>query len=165
MALFHLAQLNVARAIAPLDGPELAGFMAELDRINALAEAAPGFVWRLQGDSGNATDLSIGDDPRFIPNMSVWRSPEELFHFVYRTAHTQVMARRREWFEKMETMHQVLFWVPAGHLPTLEEAMDRLDHLDRHGPSATAFTFKARFPHPGKDGGSHDMKPEPYCSI
>jgi hypothetical protein len=75
------------------------------------------------------------------------------------------MARRREWFEKMETVHQVLFWVPAGHLPTLQEAMNRLDHLNRHGPSPTAFTFKARFPHPGKEGGPHDMKPEPYCSV
>ena len=161
---WHLAQLNVARAFAPLDSQVLADFMAALDRINALAEATPGFVWRLKSSSGSAVDVRYGDDDRLIVNMSVWRSPEELFDFVYRSAHTAVMQRRRQWFEKLGEAHQVLFWVPVGHVPSLEEAMARLDELGQRGPSPSAFTFKARFPPPGNTEGSTDMKPEPYCT-
>lgn len=161
---WHLAQLNIARALEPLDSPLLADFMSELDRINALAEAAPGFVWRLQGASGNATDVRVGDDPRMIVNLTVWQSPEELFDFVYRSAHTAVMSKRRQWFEKMAEAHQVLFWVPANHRPTLQEALDRLDTLRRLGPTEQAFTFKARFAPPGSGDPPRDMKPEPYCT-
>jgi hypothetical protein len=159
---WHLAQLNVARPLAPTDSPRLADFMAQLDEINALAEASPGFVWRLAGSGGNATDLRTDHDPTLLVNMSVWATAEQLFDFVYRTAHTKVMVRRREWFEKME-MFQVLFWVPAGHQPTVAEAMDKLAHLRAHGPSAAAFTFKQRYPAPDTAGGPIDMKPEPYC--
>jgi hypothetical protein len=161
---WHLAQLNVARAIAPLDSAVLVDFMMALERINALADAAPGFVWRLQTSSGSSVDVRYGDDDRFIVNMSVWRTPEELFDFVYRTAHTAVMQQRRRWFEKASEAHQVLFWVPVGHVPSVEEAMSRLDELRRRGPSPAAFTFKARFPPPGTAGSSTDMKPEPYCT-
>jgi hypothetical protein len=160
---WHIAQLNVARALEPLDSPPLAEFMAALNGVNALAEASPGFVWRLKGDSGNATDIKVDPDPNFIVNMSVWESVEALFEFVYRSAHTKVMARRREWFEKPAEAFQVLWWVPAGHRPTIEEAMGRLQHLRRHGPSAYAFTFKERYPVPYVGGTPEDMRPEPYC--
>lgn len=161
--IWHIAQLNVARAVAPLDSPTLAEFTAALDGINALAEASPGFVWRLKSDSGNATDIKVGDDPNFIVNMSVWTSVEALFDFVYRTSHTKVMARRREWFEKPAEAFQVLWWVPAGHRPTVDEALARLQQLRRHGPGPDAFTFKERYPAPGEMGQPTDMRPEPYC--
>ena len=148
MTGYHLAQFNLARAIAPLDDPELADFMARLDEINALAETSPGFVWRLQSDSGNATDIRAFDDPRMLVNMSVWSSAEALFDYVYRSGHGKVMARRREWFEPMAGPYTVLWWVPAGHRPTVEEANDRLGHLKDHGPTAEAYTFKQRFPAP-----------------
>ncbi len=160
---WHIAQLNVATAVAPLDSPALADFMAALDDVNALAEASPGFVWRLESDGGNATDIRVGDDPKFIVNMSVWSSVEALFQFVYRSMHTKVMARRRDWFDKPVEAYQVLWWVPAGHAPTLDEAMARLAHLRAHGPSAHAFTFKERHPAPDGGGAPVDMKPEPYC--
>ena len=159
---WHIAQLNVARAVAPLDSPELAEFMAALDGVNALAEATPGFVWRLKSDSGNATDIKVENDPKFIVNISVWATVEQLFEFV-RSAHTKVMVRRREWFEKPGAAFQVLWWVPAGHQPTIEEAMARLSYLRQHGPTAYAFTFKERYPVPYVGGTPEDMKPEPYC--
>jgi hypothetical protein len=160
---WHIAQLNVATAVAPLDSPELADFMAALDGINALAEASPGFVWRFMSDTGNATDVRASDDPKFIVNMSVWRSVEALFEFVYRSVHTKVMGRRREWFGKPDQAYQVLWWVPADHRPSLAEALDRLEHLRQHGPTPHAFTFKDRYPAPGGAGGPVDMAPEPYC--
>ena len=150
MNAWHIAQLNVGRAVAPPGSPELADFMAALDRINALAESSPGFVWRLQSASGNATDILVSDDPRALINMSVWRSTEALFAFVYRSGHSDVMKRRREWFEKPVEAHQVLWWVPAGHIPTIEEALGRLAHLRREGPTERAFTFSQRYP---PDGG------------
>ena len=159
---WQLAQLNVGRLLAPLDSPQLADFVNQLDAVNALAEASPGFVWRLVGASGNATDLRANDDADLLVNMSVWTSAEALFDFVYKSMHTKVMVRRREWFEKMAVM-QVLWWVPAGHIPTIAEAMTRLRLLERNGPSPDAFTFKHRYPDPGQLGGPTDMKPEPYC--
>jgi len=146
MSQWHIAQLNVGRAVAPPGSPELADFMAALDRINALAESSPGFVWRLQSASGNATDILVSDDPRSLVNMSVWSSVESLFAFVYRTAHTELMKRRREWFEKPAQAHQVLWWIPAGHIPTIEEALQRLADLRRNGPTKRAFTFSQRYP-------------------
>ena len=160
---WHIAELNVGRAVAPLASPPLAEFMAALQGINALADRSPGFVWRLQSASGNATDIRVGADDRFIVNMSVWQSVEALFEFVYRSAHNKVMVRRREWFEQPKAAYQVLWWVPAGHIPSVEEAMARLDHLRAHGPTAYAFTFKERYPMPGLPGVPEDMKPEPYC--
>lgn len=163
MSKWHIAQLNVGRAVAPPGSPGLADFMAALDRVNALAESSPGFVWRLQSSSGNATDILASDDPRFLVNMSVWSSVEALFGFVYRSGHTDVMKRRREWFEKPAEAYQVLWWVPAGHIPTVQEALERLAHLRREGATERAFTFSQRFPAPGDSGSPEDMKPEPYC--
>ena len=147
MTGFHLAQINVGRLRAPVDDPMIADFAANLDRINALAESQPGFVWRLKGEGNNATDLHPTDDPLLIPNMSVWTDLDALAAFVYRTAHREVMRRRREWFEAMET-YMALWWVPVGHTPTPAEGMARLAALERLGPTAEAFTFKAPFPAP-----------------
>ena len=144
----HLAQINIGRALAPLDHPLLSGFMSRLDEINALADASPGFVWRLQSESGNATDIQAFADPRMLINLSVWESLESLFQFVYRSGHTAVMAQRREWFEQSASPYMALWWVPAGHLPSVEEALGRLDDLERHGPTPEAFTFKQHFAAP-----------------
>ena len=160
---WHIAQLNLARAVAPLDSPQLAAFVAALEEVNALGEASPGFVWRLKGDVGNATDVKVSDDPNVIVNMTVWELVEALFQFVYRSGHTTFMVRRREWFEKPVEAYQVLWWVSAGVYPTIEEGMARLDHLRKNGPMPHAFTFKERHPAPGETGDATDMKPEPYC--
>lgn len=145
---YHLAQLNIARAVAPMDDPRLAEFVARLDEINALADSSPGFVWRLQSDSGNATDIQAYDDPKMLVNLSVWESLESLFGYVYRSGHAKVMTRRKEWFDRMEGPYVVLWWVPAGHRPSVEEAKARLDHLSLHGPTPWAFSFKRSFPAP-----------------
>jgi hypothetical protein len=158
---WHIAQLNVARAAAPLDSPRMAEFMAALAGVNALAETSPGFVWRLV----DATGVSVPTDPGVLVNMSVWQSVEDLFAFVYRSAHTPFMVRRREWFQPAGGPYQVLWWVPAGAAPpTVDEAMARLAHLRSHGPSAHAFTFKQRYPAPGAGGAPTDMQPERYCA-
>jgi Domain of unknown function (DUF3291) len=145
MPTYHLAQLNIGRILAPLDSPQLAGFMARLDEINALAEAAPGFVWRFQTEDGNATALRPYEDDRILVNFSVWTSAEALHAFVYRTVHLEVMRNRRQWFEQMDQAFLVLWWVPVGHRPTVQEAVERLDHLRREGPTPYAFTFQQRF--------------------
>ena len=152
MTDYQLAQINIARAVAPLDDPRLADFVARLDEINALADESPGFVWRLQSESGNASDIQAFADPRLLINLSVWDSLESLFGYVYRSGHTAVMARRREWFERPSRPHIALWWIPAGHLPSVEDSLGRLDHLERHGPTPEAFTFKRRFPAPSGQG-------------
>jgi hypothetical protein len=159
--VFHLAQLNTARALAPLDSPQLAEFMDALDAVNALAEGSPGFVWRLTGANGNATDLALASEPGVLFNLSVWESLDSLFAFVYRSAHTEVLVRRREWFSKPASDHQVLWWIPAGHIPSLEEALCRLHHLQALGPSPEAFTFKQRYPPPaaGQPGPAAGWSP------
>ena len=148
MTAHHLAQLNIATPLYPLDDPRMAGFTDNLDAINALAEAAPGFVWRLVGDGNDATDILWPSDTGMLVNMSVWTDADALFDFVYKTAHTKVMAGRRAWFERTTGAFQVLWWVPVGHTPTLAEAADRLAALDRDGPSPAAFTLKQRYPAP-----------------
>ena len=160
---WHIAQMNVGRAVARPTEPPMAAFTALLDEINALAEASPGFVWRLQSEQGNATDIQTSDDPRFIVNMSVWDSVEALFAFTYRSGHRDVMVRRREWFQTPAGAYQVLWWIPAGHRPTVEEGLQRLRQLDACGPSAEAFTFKTVPPAPAQPGGTRDLLPEPYC--
>jgi hypothetical protein len=145
---YHLAQYNIARLIHPIDSPESAEFVAQLDEVNALAEQAPGFVWRLQSDSGNATDIDAYGDPAVIVNMSVWQTIDDLFNFAYRERHLEVFRRRAQWFERHEQPHLVMWWVPAGQIPTVEEAIQRLNTLIENGPTAEAFTFKARFPTP-----------------
>jgi hypothetical protein len=142
---YHLAQLNIARFRLPLDDPEMAGFVEALDPLNAIADAAPGFVWRLQTEEGNATSIHAFDDDLLLINMSVWESVEALAAYVYGPDHVAVMRRRREWAERMEEAYLVLWWVPAGWIPTIDEAKERLEHLREHGPTAHAFTFKRRF--------------------
>lgn len=148
MAGHHLAQLNVARALAPPESAVMADFMAALDPINALADAAPGFVWRLQTEEGNATSVHAFADDLILLNMSVWESPDALAEYVYRSAHRDVMIRRRQWFEKFPEAYQVLWWVPAGHIPSTEEAIERLQLLQKAGPGPEAFTFRLQFPPP-----------------
>ena len=144
----HIAQLNVARLLEPLDTPRLADFVAALDPINALADSSPGFVWRLQAESGDATSIRVYDDEMIIVNMSVWESIDALAAFVYKGPHTQVMRRRREWFEHLKDAYTALWWLPAGELPSLADAQRRLEHLRQHGPSEVAFGFKRPFPPP-----------------
>jgi hypothetical protein len=147
---FHLAQINIATLLAPLDDPRLADFVANLDRINALAEEAPGFVWRLKGEGNDATSLRpLGED--VIVNMSVWQDVESLFDYVYRSPHAAVMARRRQWFARPAGPFMALWWIRAGHRPDIDEARGRLAILGRKGPSPAAFTFKQRFPAPGHE--------------
>lgn len=141
----HLAQLNVGRLKAPREDPAIAEFMAALDTVNERADTAPGFVWRLQDDEGNATGIQTTDDPQWIVNMSVWTGLEAMREWVYRDPeHLRYLRRRREWFEKVATV-LVLWWVPAGHFPSVQEALDRLAHLEAHGPTPHAFTFIAPF--------------------
>jgi hypothetical protein len=142
---FHLAQLNIGRLRAPTTDPLVAEFMAALDEINALAEASAGFIWRFQTEDGNATAVRPFEDDQILINMSVWESVEALADYVYRSDHTSYLRRRREWFERLQDVYLVLWWVPAGHLPTVDEAVERLRHLGAHGPSAHAFTFRRLF--------------------
>ncbi len=146
--VYHLAQVNIARMLAPLDDPIMAEFVAALDEVNRLADESPGFVWRLQTDDGNATDLRPYDDERILFNMSVWESVEELQQYVYRTQHAKVMAKRKQWFSKFGGIYYVLWWVPAGHIPSITEAKQRLEHLEQHGETAWAFHFRHPFPPP-----------------
>lgn len=148
-AAYELAQINIGVVRAPTDSPLLAEFMNNLDRINALADGQTGFVWRLVGDGDNATDIHAFDDPMMLMNMSVWRDVDSLAAFVYRTAHREVMRRRREWFHPIET-YMALWWVPAGHRPSPAEGRARLETLQRLGPTAEAFTFRDPFPAPGE---------------
>jgi hypothetical protein len=143
---FHLAQVNIALMRGALDDPIMAEFVSLLDEINALADRSPGFVWRLQTEAGNATYLRPYDDDRILFNLSVWQSIEQLKEYVYRSAHGAVMRRRREWFEKFDGMYMALWWIKAGHIPTVEEAKQRLDYLRENGESMQAFTFKNIFP-------------------
>jgi Domain of unknown function (DUF3291) len=136
--------VNIALPLAPIDEPLMAEFVALLAPINALADDALGFVWRLQTEDGDATAIEAFDDDRMIVNMSVWETIDDLARFVYRSGHVDVMRRRREWFERIG-IHMVLWWVAVGHVPSVDEAEERLDHLREHGPTPHAFTFKARF--------------------
>lgn len=142
---FHLAQINIAKMLAPIDSPVMAGFVANLDNINALAERSDGFVWRLKDDSNNATSIKIFDDDFLIVNLSVWKNTDALFQFVYQSGHVEIFKRKKEWFERMPEMHMVLWYVPAGHLPTVDEAIERLTYLRSNGETPVAFSFKKRF--------------------
>lgn len=139
---YHLAELNIGRLIAPTDDPRVAEFMENLDRINGMGKRMPGFVWMMEGSgapgTGN-TENSIGDDPQFVANLTVWEDVASLEKFVWQTVHKQFYDRRQEWFQVLSDMHFVMWWVPAGHEPTLDEALDRLAHLRQHGDSDHAF--------------------------
>jgi uncharacterized protein DUF3291 len=147
----HLAQINIARLVAPIDDPRIAGFVSQLGPINALADSAPGFVWRLQSESGNATDVPFSDDPFVIVNMSVWESIEALRDFTYSSRHIELFRDRARWFEKMDKPHYCLWWVPAGHIPTLDEGRERLRHFQEHGATPHAFWFAQQFPAAAED--------------
>jgi hypothetical protein len=151
---YVVAQVNVGRLVAPLDSPRLADFTGQLDAVNAVADAAPGFVWRLQTEDGNATALRAfesdadGSDGGILINMSVWESVEELAGYVYGREHVAVLRRRREWFEQLKDAYAALWWIPRGHIPAITEAEDRVKHLRAHGPTPHAFTLKVHFPAP-----------------
>ncbi|MGW0768828.1 DUF3291 domain-containing protein [Streptomyces sp. NPDC002676] len=142
----ELAEVNIARLKYPLDFPQLKDFVDGLDPVNAVADASDGFVWRLQSDSGNATDIPVLGDEWIIVNMSVWRDANALTAFMYQGLHRELLSRRREFFEHLEEAVTALWWVPAGHRPTVAEAEERLLHLRAHGPTPYAFTLRTSFP-------------------
>ncbi|TDC92123.1 DUF3291 domain-containing protein [Saccharopolyspora aridisoli] len=158
----ELAQVNIARLAAPLDDPQLVDFVAALDPVNAAAEAAPGFVWRLQTEDGDATAIrafhwDVGDSSGVIVNMSVWRDVDSLAAFVHGELHRRVLKRRREWFQRMSEAYTACWWIPAGHRPATEEAEERLLHLRSHGPAPYAFTLRTSYPSP--DTGATPQEP------
>ncbi len=146
--VYHLAQINIGRLVAPLDDPRISGFVGELDPINGLAEDAPGFIWRLKSDSGNATGIPYSEDARVIVNMSVWDSTETLRDFVYSTRHVEIFKQRAKWFERMAKPHYCLWWIPAGHVPDVQEGKERLMHYQEHGATPYSFWFSREFPAP-----------------
>jgi hypothetical protein len=148
----HLAQINIGRLVAPVDDPKIAEFVAQLELINALADRAPGFIWRLQSSSGNATDIAYNDDPFMIVNMSVWESIEALRNYAYRSDHVSVLRDRAKWFEKLDKPSYCLWWVPEGHRPTVAEGRERLEHYQVNGATPYSFWFSQRFPQPADEG-------------
>ena len=142
---YHLAQVNIARMLGPIDSPVMVEFVNNLDRINAVADKSEGFVWRLKDEENNATSMKIFEDEFLIVNMSVWTSLEALFKFTYQSAHTEIFKRKKEWFSKMQDMHMAFWYVKEGEVPTTEEAKKRLAYLNEHGETPHAFTFKSKF--------------------
>jgi hypothetical protein len=137
----HLAQFNIARIRYPLDDPRMADFVDNVERVNGLAEQVPGFVWRLQDDSGHAMNMRVYDDPTLLPNLTVWESAQALERFVWQTLHGRFYRRREDWFVPLDTP-LVMWWVPAGHRPSMAEGVARLDHLKAHGPGDFAFGWE-----------------------
>ena len=154
MSRYHLAQVNIGRVRAPLEDPIMEGFRNQLAPINALADRSPGFVWRLQTEDGNAMAIRPYADERMAINMSVWESLEALQQFVYQSEHVAPLRDRKQWFEPIEGPILALWWIPAGHVPTVGEAQERLRWLKERGPSADAFTFRTPFPPPDGPAGS-----------
>jgi len=149
MSKYHLAQVNIGRILGPMDGPVMKGFADQLDEINSLADGFEGFIWRLQSDEGDATSYRpFPDDDMMLINMSVWESVDALFEYTYKSDHVKVMCDRAKWFEPLKEMHMVLWWIPEGHIPTEQEAIEKLTILQKNGPSEEAFTFKEHFPQP-----------------
>lgn len=146
MSEFQIAQVNIGRIRAELDDPIMAGFVNRLEEINSLADGSPGFVWRLQEPAGNATYLRPYGDERTLMNMSVWESIESLRHYVFKTAHAELLRQRHAWFEKFAGSYTALWWVPTGYIPGIDEAKKRLAHIEAHGPTQFAFTFTQIFP-------------------
>jgi hypothetical protein len=163
MSAYELAQLNIGIIRGSMDSPVMAEFAANLERVNALADAAPGFVWRLQTEAGDATAIRPFDDENMLVNMSVWRDAEGLRQFVYHSGHMQIMRRRREWFERMSDSYLVLWWVPRGHRPDVAEAIGRLEALRRKGPHPQAFTFGQLFPAPDAPPGARPVALNDPC--
>ncbi len=148
---YHLAQYNMARLLEPLDHPSVAGFVDALEPINRLAEASPGFVWRHQTEEGDSTSVRPYADDRIIINFSVWTDPDALWDYTYKSDHVEVFRRRREWFDRNLEAHLVMWWIPAGHVPSIEEADQRLQRLRTDGPTPEAFTFRQRFDPPSEE--------------
>lgn len=148
MNAYHLAQVNVALARAEMTSEIMSGFVSRLDEINRLAEDSKGFVWRLVGDGADATSIRAFDDPMLLVNMSVWKDMDSLKAYAYKSAHVELIRDRDAWFHKLAEAHQALWWVPAGHIPTVLEAKAKLEHIRAHGPTPKAFTFAKSFPHP-----------------
>jgi hypothetical protein len=149
---YHLAQINIGRLVAPVDDPQVAEFIAGLRPINALADRAPGFVWRLQSASGNATDIAYNDDPFMMVNMSVWESIESLRDFTYRSDHIAFFRDRAKWFIKMDKPSYCLWWVPAGRRPTVAEGRERMERYQLYGATPFSFWFSKQFPQPADEG-------------
>lgn len=162
MSQYHLAQLNIARLKAPMDSPFMADFVANLDRINTLAEDSPGFVWRLKDDSGDATALRPFEDD-IIVNMSVWTDVAALSDYAFKSAHVEILRRRREWFDRMEDAYMVLWWIPAGHTPTTTEARERLEHFRQHGATPHAFSFRQAYPAPDTPNAAQAQDESEAC--
>jgi hypothetical protein len=141
----HIAQINVARMVAPLGDSRMAGFASRIDEINALAEASPGFVWRLKSETGDATSIQAFADPTILVNMSVWESIDALHDYVYRTTHRELVRERKNWFLPYDGPYYALFWIPSGHVPTVDEGKERLAYLAENGASPRAFWFGKRF--------------------
>lgn len=158
MSDWQIAQLNIAQMLTPADSPQMAEFFDNLNRINALADRAPGFVWRLQSAIGSAVSTYYFGQAAIV-NMSVWQDIESLHDYVYRSAHAEIMAKRRQWFAHLREAYSVLWWVPAGTNLTLQQAKTRLQRLQSEGPSAAAFTFKRAFPPPGPSANSDSTVP------
>ena len=147
MRRYHIAQVNIGRVKAPVEHPSMAGFTNRLDELNALADGSRGFVWRLQTPAGNATYFRpYPEEDSILMNMSVWETIDDLRHYVYHTVHAELLRHRHEWFEKFVGIYTALWWVPVGHRPSIDEAKKRLAHLEQHGPTQFAFTFKNTFP-------------------
>lgn len=142
---YHLAQLNIATALAPLDSPVMQEFVDNLERINLMGECSPGFVWRMKDDTGNATAIPVYDDPNIIANLTVWQNPESLKSFLFKTEHAHFLKRKKEWFKPVKEATYVLWWVPQGHIPTMNEGKDKLAYLRAYGETAKAFSFKKQF--------------------
>lgn len=163
MSIHELAQLNIGIIKGPMDSPVMADFAANLERVNAVAERSPGFVWRLQTEAGDATAIRPFENENMLVNMSVWRDVASLSHYVYSSAHVELMRRRREWFERMPEAFLVLWWVPQGHRPGVDEAIARLGLLRTQGPTAAAFTFRQAFPPPDADPAERPVAFEDAC--
>lgn len=147
---WQLAQLNIAKMLGKtINDPVMAEFVAQLDSINALAEQSKGFVWRLKSDEGNATSYNPYQNDRIIINFSVWQTVDDLKNFVYRSVHTEVMKDRKKWFENFGQPYYVLWNIPAGYIPSIDEAVGRLAHLQQNGPTTYAFDFKNLFEYSG----------------
>jgi hypothetical protein len=167
---YVLAQVNIGRLLAPIDSPLIADFVAALDPVNAVADAAPGFVWRMETEDGNALAVrgfeqdGVGSGGGILINMSVWESVEALAAYVYGDAHLAVLRRRREWYERMRDAYAALWWIPRGHIPTVTEAEDRVGHVRAHGPTPYAFSLRQHFPPPGTGTGDGVGDAEPIRS-
>lgn len=142
---YHLAQVNIAQAQNLMDSEHMKGFKDRLDEINALADQSTGFIWRLQTEGGDATSIQAYSDSHLLINMSVWENVETLKAFVYKSLHVELIQDRDAWFNKMLNVHQALWWIPAGHIPDIEEGKAKLDQLQKHGPDKNAFTFARPF--------------------